>query len=82
MLAEQVTDPIAEHGESPVWAPAWGGLRWVDLAAGDVLALDASGAIRRRSVGRLATAIRPGRDGRTMRVSCPPGDSFMTTMLT
>lgn len=63
MLTEQVTDPIARHGECPMWAPAWGGLRWVDLAAGNVLALDASGTVRQRTVGRLAAAIRPYGDG-------------------
>ena len=24
MRAEQVTDPIAYHGEGPVWAASWG----------------------------------------------------------
>src|ERR687893_669783 len=27
--AEQVTDPVAYHGEGPVWSERWGGLRWV-----------------------------------------------------
>jgi pimeloyl-ACP methyl ester carboxylesterase len=31
---EQVTDPVAYHGEGPVWSPRWGGLRWVDMLAG------------------------------------------------
>ena len=39
MRAEQITDPVAFHGEGPVWSPSWGGLRWVDMLAGDVLSL-------------------------------------------
>jgi sugar lactone lactonase YvrE len=37
--AEQLTGPVAYHGEGPVWSKRWGGLRWVDMLAGDVLAL-------------------------------------------
>jgi sugar lactone lactonase YvrE len=62
--AEPVTDPVAVHAEGPVWAPAWGGLRWVDMLAGDVLALDAAtGAVARTHVGSVAAAIRPRRGG-------------------
>ena len=32
---EQVTDALCYHGEGPVWSPSWGGLRWVDMLAGD-----------------------------------------------
>jgi sugar lactone lactonase YvrE len=61
---EQVTDPIAEHGEGPVWHPGWPGLRWVDMLAGDVLELDAgTGAVGRRHVGSVAAALRPCPDG-------------------
>jgi sugar lactone lactonase YvrE len=63
MLAEQVTDPVAYHGEGPVWSPRWGGLRWVDMLAGDVLSLGPDGAIGRRHVGTVAAAIRPRRSG-------------------
>ncbi|MGI5122458.1 SMP-30/gluconolactonase/LRE family protein [Marinactinospora thermotolerans] len=57
---EQVTDPIAEHGEGPVWFPAWGGLVWVDMFAGDVLAVEpGSGRVRRRHVAGLVAAVRP-----------------------
>jgi hypothetical protein len=31
---EQVTGPVAFHGEGPVWSAAWGGLRFVDMLAG------------------------------------------------
>jgi sugar lactone lactonase YvrE len=61
--AEQMTDAVAFHAEGPVWSDRWGGLRWVDMLAGDVLSLDADGAIRRRHVGRVAAALRPRRDG-------------------
>ncbi len=57
--AEQYTDPIAEHGEGPVWSPDWGGLAWVDLVAGDILRLDGSGAVQRWRVGSVAAAFRP-----------------------
>jgi sugar lactone lactonase YvrE len=60
---EQVTDPVSAHGEGPVWSADWGGLRWVDLTAGDVLGLDDSCVVRRWHVGPVAAAIRPRRDG-------------------
>ena len=61
--AEQVTDPVAYHGEGPVWSERWGGLRWVDMLAGDVLHLGADGEIGRRHVGSIAAALRPRRQG-------------------
>lgn len=57
--AEQFTDPVAFHAEGPVWWPGWGGLRWVDMLAGDVLGLHADGTIDRRHVGSFAAALRP-----------------------
>ncbi len=63
MRAEQLTDPVAYHGEGPVWSPSWGGLRWVDMLAGDVLSLRPDGGVERRSVGEVAAALRPRRDG-------------------
>lgn len=63
MRAEQVTDPVAYHGEGPVWSERWGGLRWVDMLAGDVLSLTPEGEITRRHVGGVAAAIRPRRQG-------------------
>ena len=61
--AEQYTDPLAEHGEGPVWSPAWGGLAWVDMLAGDVLRVDEAGLVQRWSVGPVAAAFRPRRRG-------------------
>lgn len=63
MQAEQFTDPLAYHGEGPVWAESWGGLRWVDMLAGDVLLTDEAGATSRRHVGSVAAALRPRADG-------------------
>ena len=59
MRAEQVTDPVAYHGEGPVWSERWGGLRWVDMLAGDVLSLRPDGTVERRHVGTVAAALRP-----------------------
>jgi sugar lactone lactonase YvrE len=61
--AEQLTDPICHHGEGPVWSTRWGGLRWVDMLAGDVLSLGADGSVARRHVGTVAAALRPRRGG-------------------
>ena len=73
MRAEQVTDPIAYHGEGPVWAASWGsaaegvtaggGLRWVDMLAGDVLSLRTDGTVDRTHVGDVAAALRPRAGG-------------------
>lgn len=63
MQAEQLTDPICYHGEGPVWSERWGGLRWLDMLAGDVLSLSADGEIARRHVGDVVATVRPRRDG-------------------
>ena len=63
MRAEQVTGPVTYHGEGPVWSDRWGGLRWVDMLAGDVLHLAANGVIDRHHVGSVAAALRPRRRG-------------------
>jgi sugar lactone lactonase YvrE len=63
MRAEQLTGPVAYHGEGPVWSTRWGGLRWVDMLAGDVLALGADGEVDRRHVGQVAAAMRPRHGG-------------------
>ncbi|RLP75588.1 SMP-30/gluconolactonase/LRE family protein [Mycetocola tolaasinivorans] len=59
--AEQVTDPVAYHGEGAVWSESWGGLRWVDMLAGDILSLDArTGRVERLATGSpVAAMIRP-----------------------
>ncbi len=63
MRAEPITDAVAYHGEGPVWYRAWGGLRWVDMLAGDVLALSADGSVLRRHIGDVCAAVRPRRRG-------------------
>ena len=59
MRAEQLTEPVSYHGEGPVWSERWGGLRWVDMLAGDVLSLAEDCTVGRRHVGEVAAAIRP-----------------------
>jgi sugar lactone lactonase YvrE len=61
--AEQRTDPIAYHAEGPVWSAGWGGLRWVDMLAGDILSLGPDGMVSRRHVDGVAAVVRPRRDG-------------------
>jgi sugar lactone lactonase YvrE len=63
MRAEPLTDPVTFHGEGPVWSARWGGLRWVDMLAGDVLQLAPDGGISRKHVGEVAAALRPRRGG-------------------
>ncbi|MDP5181056.1 SMP-30/gluconolactonase/LRE family protein [Blastococcus sp. BMG 814] len=63
MKARRLTDAVTHHGEGPVWSPAWGGLRCVDMLAGDVLTVGEDGAVVRRHVGAVAAALRPRRGG-------------------
>ena len=66
MHLQQLTGPIAYHGEGPVWSPRWGGLQWVDMFAGDVLSLADDGSVRRRHVADLVAAMRPRVSGGTV----------------
>lgn len=59
MRAERLTDAVAHHAEGPCWWLGWGGLRWVDMMAGDVLHLADDGAVTRSHVGDVAAMIRP-----------------------
>jgi sugar lactone lactonase YvrE len=61
--AEQLTESCTTHGEGPVWDEVAGLLRWVDMLAGDVLAMDAAGEITRLHVGSVAAALRPRASG-------------------
>jgi sugar lactone lactonase YvrE len=63
MRAEPYTGPEAYHAEGPVWWDGWGGLRWVDMLAGDVLSLAGDGTVERRHVGEVAAALRPRAGG-------------------
>lgn len=60
---EVAVGPIAFHAEGPVWWPGWGGLRYVDMLAGDVITVSANGSTRRTSVGSVAAALRPRAGG-------------------
>ena len=66
MRAERLTDAVAYHAEGPCWSPSWGGLRWVDMLAGDLLSF-AGGVVgsrvERRHVGEVAACVRPRRAG-------------------
>lgn len=66
MDLEQLTGPVAYHGEGPVWSTSWGGLQWVDMFAGDVLSLADDGSVRRRHVADLVAAMRPRLGGGTV----------------
>ncbi len=59
MRAEQITEPVAYHGEGPVWSERWGGLCWLDMLAGDVLSLTDDGDFKRRHIADVVAAIRP-----------------------
>jgi sugar lactone lactonase YvrE len=62
--AHQLSAPLAEHAEGPVWFANAGQLRFVDMLAGDILTIDADGAlVERRSVGTIAAAFRPRTNG-------------------
>ena len=51
--AEQITEPLALHGEGPCWLARSGELAWVDMLAGRVLATSlARGDDARRSTSR------------------------------
>jgi sugar lactone lactonase YvrE len=63
IVVEQFTAPLAHHGEGPIWDPFIECLRWVDMLRGDVLTLAADGTVDRLDVARVATAMRPRRDG-------------------
>ncbi|WP_448073499.1 SMP-30/gluconolactonase/LRE family protein [Georgenia yuyongxinii] len=60
---EQITDPLCYHGEGPVWSATWGGLRWVDMLAGDLLTLRGDGTVDRLHVGTVAAFVRPRTGG-------------------
>lgn len=67
LTATRVTGPLCYHGEGPVWSPAWGGLRWVDMLAGDLLTLRADGSVDRLHVGTVE-----GRDWKPVAAFCRP----------
>lgn len=64
MSLEQITDSVAFHAEGPVWHESWGGLRFVDMLAGDLLTLSSAGEVSRLHVGSpIAAFVRPRTNG-------------------
>ena len=63
--AEQITEPLALHGEGPCWIERSGELAWVDMLAGRILATSlATGATRVIDVpGPVAALVRPREAG-------------------
>lgn len=59
MRAEQLTAPIAFHGEGPVWWPRWQMLRFVDMLAGEVVTLGLNGVERVNVGSPVAAVLRP-----------------------
>jgi sugar lactone lactonase YvrE len=59
--AEQITEPLAHHGEGPCWLAASGEVAWVDMLAGRVLVTSpARGTTRVIDVpGPVAAIVRP-----------------------
>lgn len=62
LKAHQLTGPVAEHGEGPVWHPDFAGPRFVDMLQGDIVEFDGEQA-GRWHVGEVAAAFRPRRGG-------------------
>lgn len=64
MHAERITESIADHAEGPYWSDTWGGLRWVDMLAGDILHLGADGAVSRLPTpSPVVACVRPASGG-------------------
>src|SRR5699024_5068467 len=60
MLADRLTDSLCVHAEGPYWSDTWGGLRWVDMLAGDLMHLDPSGVVGPGTkAGRPLAAVAP-----------------------
>ena len=60
--AEQLTAPVTEHGEGPVWWPD-GHLRCVDLLAGDLVDVYEDATITRTHISEVAAVVRPRSTG-------------------
>ncbi len=65
MQVEQITEPLAYHGEGPCWLAGSGEVAWVDMLAGRILATSlASGTTRVIDVpGPVAAMVRPRAGG-------------------
>lgn len=63
MRAENITGPAAFHGEGPCWSESWGGLRFVDVLAGDLLTVHEDGVRRLHTGEPAASFVRPRAGG-------------------
>lgn len=63
LRALDLTGPVAHHAEGPVWSDSWGGLRFVDLEAGDLLTVTDSSVSRMGVGGPIAAFVRPRASG-------------------
>lgn len=63
MRVENLTGPVAHHGEGPSWWEPWGGLRFLDVQAGDILTLTATGVDRLHTLEDSVSFIRPRTNG-------------------
>lgn len=64
MTFTQITESVTYHGEGPIWHDSWGGLRFVDMLAGDIMTLREDGSIHRLPTGSpVAAFVRPRKDG-------------------
>ncbi len=65
VLVEQITEPLALHGEGPCWLESSGELAWVDMLAGRVLATSpATGETRAIGIpSPVAAIVRPRAGG-------------------
>ncbi len=64
MHADRITDSICYHAEGPHWSDTWGGLRWVDMLAGDMLLLAEDGTTRRiPTPSPVVACVRPADSG-------------------
>jgi len=62
--AMQITEPLAFHGEGPIWFDGRQELRWVDMLQGDVLIFGSGGAVSRQQFDTpVVAALRPRRRG-------------------
>lgn len=59
MNVENLTGPICVHAETPVWSTSWGGIRWVDAEAADLVTLRDDGIHRLHLDDTYAAFCRP-----------------------
>lgn len=63
MTPENLTGPVCVHAEAPVWSPSWGGVRWVDGEAADLVTLREDGIHRLHLDDDYAAFVRPRASG-------------------